>query len=158
MIEVFPAATESISTLMPQLRDGLQACETLKRRLFKSQFSSATLSGELLVTLIYHRPLDDAWEIAARELSNELNIQIIGRSRKQKMEVLNRDWCLKHLSWMDATSVISKLKAVFRNPIPVLTVKCLAGHANRQPVLAMPSGRTLLWQRKLHGCACSAII
>ena len=116
MIEVFPAATESISTLMPQLRDRLQACETLKRRLFQINFL-ATLSGELLVTLIYHRPLDDAWEIAARELSNELNIQIIGRSRKQKI-VLNRDWVLetfeldgRHLSYQQIEGSFSQPNA-----------------------------------------------
>ena len=31
----------------------------------------ATLSGELMITLIYHRKLDDAWQTAARELAAE---------------------------------------------------------------------------------------
>ena len=114
IIETFPAATESISTLMPQLRDRLQACETLKRRLFQVNFL-ATLSGELLVTLIYHRPLDDAWEMAARELSNELNIQIIGRSRKQKI-VLNRDWVLEEFELNGRQLSYQQIEGSFSQP------------------------------------------
>ena len=50
---------------MPLLRERLQASEILKRRLFQVNFL-ATLSGEMLVTLIYHRPLGVDWEVAAR--------------------------------------------------------------------------------------------
>ena len=66
------------------------ASETLGQRLFGAEFL-ATLSGECLVSLIYHRPLDEAWEAAARALAANLGIQLIGRSRKQKI-VLGRDW------------------------------------------------------------------
>jgi 16S rRNA G966 N2-methylase RsmD len=59
----------------------------------------------------------NAWEIAARELSNELNIQIIGRSRKQKI-VLNRDWVLetfeldgRHLSYQQIEGSFSQPNA-----------------------------------------------
>ncbi|MBS1144988.1 MAG: tRNA (uracil-5-)-methyltransferase [Proteobacteria bacterium] len=88
-LDTFPPAAESICTLMPCLRDRLAASETLRRRLFQIDFL-ATLSGDMLVTLIYHRTLDDAWETAARQLSTDLGIQIIGRSRGQK-RVLDRD-------------------------------------------------------------------
>jgi tRNA (uracil-5-)-methyltransferase len=54
----------------------------------------ATLSGELMVTLIYHRPLGPDWEAAARALAADLQVQMIGRSRGQKV-VLDRDWLLE---------------------------------------------------------------
>jgi len=92
-IERFPAAAEPICAAMPRLRERLQANEMLKRSLFQAEFL-ATLSGELMVSLIYHRPLDERWEAAARELASELNVHLIGRSRKQKI-VLDRDWVLE---------------------------------------------------------------
>ena len=90
ILETFPVACAAICALMPRLREKLQACEALKRRLFQVNFL-ATLSGEMLVTLIYHRPLDADWEAAAAQLVSELQIGLIGRSRKQKI-VLGRDW------------------------------------------------------------------
>jgi tRNA (uracil-5-)-methyltransferase len=90
LLETFPAAAEPIAALMPRLRDALQASEPLRRKLFQVDFL-ATLSGECLVSLVYHRPLDEAWEAAAGTLAADMNIQLIGRSRKQKI-VLGREW------------------------------------------------------------------
>ncbi|NMG32866.1 tRNA (uridine(54)-C5)-methyltransferase TrmA [Azoarcus sp. TTM-91] len=89
----FPPAAAPIARAMPLLRDAVQGVEALKRKLFQVEFL-ATLSGELLVSLVYHRPLDEAWEAAARALAAELGVLIIGRSRKQKI-VLERDWLLE---------------------------------------------------------------
>jgi len=90
LLDTFAAVAEPIAKLMPRLRDALQASEPLRRRIFQVEFL-ATLSGECLVSLVYHRPLDEAWEAAARTLAAALDIQLIGRSRKQKI-VLERDW------------------------------------------------------------------
>jgi tRNA (uracil-5-)-methyltransferase len=89
----FPAASAPICALMPRLRERLMASEVLGKRLFGADFL-ATLSGEMLVTLIYHRQLDDEWEAAARQLAGDLEIGIIGRSKGQKI-VLERDWVLE---------------------------------------------------------------
>lgn len=86
----FPIAAPAIQQLMPRLREALRSNDTLRRKLFQVEFLS-TLAGDLLVTLIYHRPLDEDWETAARQLSADLEVPIIGRSRKQKC-VLERDW------------------------------------------------------------------
>lgn len=93
MVTHFPLAAEAICALMPRLLVRLQASQTLRGGLFQADFL-ATLSGELMVTLIYHRRLGDGWELAARDLAAELNIQIIGRSRGQKV-VLDRGWLLE---------------------------------------------------------------
>ncbi|MCL2344323.1 MAG: tRNA (uridine(54)-C5)-methyltransferase TrmA [Desulfobulbus sp.] len=89
----FPAADAAICALMPRLRAAILAVEALRRRLYGVEFL-ATLSGEMLVTLIYHRPLDAAWEAAARPLAGRLGIGLIGRSKRQKI-VLERDWVLE---------------------------------------------------------------
>lgn len=92
-IEHFPQACASISAMMPRLRERLQGSQVLRHRLFQIEFL-ATLSGEMLITLVYHRPLGETWEPAARELAAELGVKLIGRSRKQKI-VLEQDWVLE---------------------------------------------------------------
>ena len=89
----FPAACERICSAMPRLKSLLLRDELLRKRLYAVDFL-ATLSGELLVTLIYHRKLDEAWQAAAQALAEALPARIIGRSRGQKL-VLDRDWVLE---------------------------------------------------------------
>ena len=54
----FPAASSQINTLMPTLLAELSRQECLKQRLYQCEFLS-TLSGEILVSLIYHKKLDE---------------------------------------------------------------------------------------------------
>lgn len=114
VIERFIAADQAICDAMPRLRDRLQNSETLKRRLFQVNFL-ATLSGELLITLIYHRPLDEAWEAAARELAGDLHIQLIGRSRKQKI-VMDRDWVLEEFEVNQRQLRYQQIEGSFSQP------------------------------------------
>lgn len=94
-VDQFAIASKAIYDLMPLLLEKLNSQETLSKRLFQVEFLS-TLSGDMLVSLIYHRRLDEEWELLARELANNLKIQIIGRSKKQKL-VLDRDYVLEEL-------------------------------------------------------------
>lgn len=95
-VDNFDIGSAAICQLMPTLRQGLLGNELLATRLFQVDFLS-TLNGDMLVTLIYHRRLDDDWRAAASKLAAELNIQIIGRSKKQKI-VLDRDYVEESLN------------------------------------------------------------
>ena len=95
VIDAFPVVVERIAEAMPGLRDRLQADELLRRQLFQVEFL-ATLSGELMITLIYHRPLDHSWQAAASALAAALGAQIVGRSRRQKI-VVERDWRVQQI-------------------------------------------------------------
>ena len=64
VIDEFPIAGPRITETMAPLRARLQRSTELRRKLFQVEFLS-TLSGELLVTLIYHRPLDESWRAQA---------------------------------------------------------------------------------------------
>ncbi|MCL2591100.1 MAG: tRNA (uridine(54)-C5)-methyltransferase TrmA [Betaproteobacteria bacterium] len=90
LVEDFPPAADVIRALMPRLRARLQADETLRRRIFQAEFLT-TLKGEALVSLVYHRQLDAKWEAAAHALATDLGVQLVGRSRGQKI-VIGRDW------------------------------------------------------------------
>ncbi|MFT4769952.1 MAG: tRNA (uracil-5-)-methyltransferase [Glaciecola sp.] len=90
IISEFAPALEPIRQLMPQLRDYLKVRPTLRRKLFQAEFMSTT-TGERLITLIYHRALDEEWEEAARVLAEEFGVSLVGRSRKQK-RVIGQDF------------------------------------------------------------------
>ena len=89
-LEQFAAASPRINTLMPPLRELIQADDILRHRLFQIEFLT-TLSGDALLTLIYHKPLNDEWREAASRLREQIGVDIIGRSRGQKIP-LDRDW------------------------------------------------------------------
>ncbi len=94
-IREFPIACEHIQALMWPLREALRADPLLRRKLFQVEFLS-TLSGDTLVTLVYHRKLEADWEARAAEFGRELGVAIVGRSRKQKL-VLERDYVTERL-------------------------------------------------------------
>lgn len=52
--------------------------------------------GEVAVSMLYHRPLDEEWKTKALELEKRLGIYIIGRSRKQKL-ILSQDYVTEKL-------------------------------------------------------------
>jgi tRNA (uracil-5-)-methyltransferase len=90
VIDEFPIAAQPICAAMTHLRELLQGNHILSNRLYQVNFLT-TLSGELMITLIYHKVLDPSWESAARELAATLKAKLIGRSHRQKI-VLDTDW------------------------------------------------------------------
>tara|TARA_R110000823_G_scaffold130015_28_gene258218 strand:- start:4416 stop:5537 length:1122 start_codon:yes stop_codon:yes gene_type:complete len=94
-VETMPIADAQIQAIMPLLLAQLRRSPTLRRKLFQTEFL-ATSTGDILVTLVYHRPLDANWELEAASLRKALHtdfpqLSLIGRSRKQKI-VLGRDY------------------------------------------------------------------
>jgi tRNA (uracil-5-)-methyltransferase len=101
VVKHFPIVDARIQQIMPLLLELLNATPLLRRKLFQVEFL-ATLSGALLVTLVYHRHLDAAWGEAAQQLLTTLErsffvVSIVGRSRKQKV-VLGKDYVDEVLS------------------------------------------------------------
>lgn len=89
-VDQFPVACTQINTLMPQLLAALRADSRLHQKLFQVEFLAAT-TGDCVVTLAYHRPVDDTWLAAATPLAQQLGISLIGRSRGKK-QVVGKDW------------------------------------------------------------------
>lgn len=88
--------SEDIKNLMPKLLTELEKSMILSFRLFAIEFLVSSTS-DMLVTLIYHKKLEDEWINFAKEIEQKLNIKIIGRSRKQKI-VLSRDFINESLN------------------------------------------------------------
>ena len=113
-VEEFPIASELINKLMPRLKAAWSNNEALSERLFQVEFLT-TLSGEALITLCYHRPLDDAWQVAAEQLSADLNVSIIGRSRG-KRTVIGRDYVVEKLDVADRVFSYRQPEGAFTQP------------------------------------------
>jgi tRNA (uracil-5-)-methyltransferase len=94
-IDGFAIGSRPMVELMPRLLDAIENDDTLRRKLYAAEFLT-TLSGEVLVTLIYHRRLDEVWKQRGRDLARTLDVHLIGRSRGQK-EVLGRDYVMETL-------------------------------------------------------------
>lgn len=114
LVDDFPAAAEPLAVAMPVLRERLNASDVLKRKIFQVEFL-ATLSGERMITLVYHRPLDAEWEAAARALAAAVGAQLVGRSRGQKI-VLERDWLLEAFELDGRTLRYQQVEGGFTQP------------------------------------------
>lgn len=95
-ITEFPIASEAIVQLMPTLLAEINQNDELKRRLFQVEYLN-TLSGEMLVTLIYHRKIGDEWVSAAKSLKEKLGIHLIGRAKKIRI-LLDQDHVIETLN------------------------------------------------------------
>ena len=78
-----------IQKIMPELLKLLMEDLILSYKLFAVEFLGST-TNDMLVTLIYHKKLDDEWNLLAKQIEEKLNIKILGRSRKQKI-ILSSD-------------------------------------------------------------------
>jgi tRNA (uracil-5-)-methyltransferase len=62
----------------------------LSFKLFQVEFLT-TLAGDALITLAYHRPLDEAWQAEAEQLAANLGVSLVGRSKGKRI-VIGRDY------------------------------------------------------------------
>lgn len=122
-IDAFPIAHPAIADLMTKLMAAIKPSNTLKQRLFQIEFLS-TLNNEVLVTLIYHKRLDDDWEQQAKALEDSFDIHIIGRSRKQRI-VLSQDYVTETLTVNQQTYHSQQVENSFTQPNAYINQKML---------------------------------
>ena len=127
-IDEFPIADKSINDLMPVLLKELKATEILSKRLFEVHFL-ATLKGEMLVSLVYRCTLNAEWEVAAKALSDKLNIKIYGRSRGQRV-ILTDDYVVEELKVFDRTYQYKQIESSFTQPNAQVCQKMLEWACN----------------------------
>ena len=99
-VDDFPVASTLINQFMKALLIAIKNKPLLRERLFQVDFLS-TLSGEALISLLYHKPFTDEWQAQAIDLKAELSsiapLDIIGRAKKQKI-ILNKDYVIEKLN------------------------------------------------------------
>ncbi|WP_416426999.1 tRNA (uridine(54)-C5)-methyltransferase TrmA [Pseudomonas sp. App30] len=123
LIEEFPIASLRINELMPKLKAAWQANDALSNKLFQVEFLT-TLAGDAMVTLCYHRPLDEHWQVAAEQLAADLGISLIGRS-KGKRVVIGRDFAVEKLDVAGRVFSYQQPEGAFTQPNGTVNQKML---------------------------------
>ena len=70
-VESFPVGTKLLNALMAKLIGEIKQKPILRTKLYQTNFHT-TLSGEAVITLIYHKKLDAEWSEAAQLLRTQL--------------------------------------------------------------------------------------
>lgn len=126
-VDAFLTASALINRAMPLLIDLLKGNEVLRRKLFQVDYLS-TKQGELLISLLYHKQLDDEWRHQAKALEAKLNEQLpthlIGRARKQKI-CLSRDYVNETLQVNGRDYFYRHVENSFTQPNAVVCEKML---------------------------------
>ena len=126
-VDQFGPASALINQLMPELIEHIKKSTVLRYKLFQVDFLS-TLSGEILVSLLYHKPLDDEWQHQAAQLklhlSQHYKLNLIGRARKQKV-CLDREYVIEKLSVNQRVLTYQQVENSFTQPNAKVAEKML---------------------------------
>jgi tRNA (uracil-5-)-methyltransferase len=115
LVDECPQVNLHIMDLMPKLLVAIKN-KAIDFKLFGADFLSSS-NGEIVVSLLYHRRLDEEWQIAATSIADELGIYIIGRSRKQKL-VIGQDYVTEVLSVNSQKYNFHHIENSFTQPNP----------------------------------------
>lgn len=92
-IDEFVPGSELMNKLMPNLLAVIKDNPVLRRKLFQVDFLTTT-SNQAVISMLYHRQLEDNWQEQATALADQLKqatgasiVNIIGRAKKQKVSV-----------------------------------------------------------------------
>ncbi len=127
-IDNFPVGSKQINQLMPILIHELNQCDILKHKLFQVEFLT-TLNRDALITLIYHKFLDTEWEKHAQELKDKLQVNLLGRSKKQKI-VIGHDFVIEKLHVNNKPYIYQQIESSFTQPNATVCEKMLAWACN----------------------------
>ena len=124
LIEECPKLIDCIVHVQYKLLELINQEELLKEKLFAIEFLGSK-NGEVLVTLIYHKQLNQAWSQRAKELEDQLRIHIIGRARKQKI-VLSQEYITEVLEINKKKFTYKYYEGGFTQPNPFVNEKMIA--------------------------------
>tara|TARA_B110000503_G_scaffold98012_1_gene146948 strand:- start:25 stop:1107 length:1083 start_codon:yes stop_codon:yes gene_type:complete len=114
IISDFPIGSNKINELMGPLLEKINTNDVLKKKLFSAEFLT-TLNGDSVITLIYHKILNEDWREAAIDLQQKLTTNIIGRSRKKKM-VIGLNYVMEKLLVDDKEYQYKQVETGFTQP------------------------------------------
>lgn len=125
--EQFLPASVLINQMMTALMEELRPNHTLRHKLFQVDFLS-TMSGEILVSLLYHRQLDNNWITEAKllkeKLSAKFKVNLVGRARKQKFD-LDNDFVIEELMVAGKKLIYKQVENSFTQPNAGVATKML---------------------------------
>lgn len=135
-VDHLPAANKLINSAMLEVIQNILGNQELRTKLFQIDYLSST-TNELVISMIYHKKLSDAWHAEATELQSRLShlgeINIIGRAKKQKV-VIGNDFVTERLSINGQEYVFKQIENSFTQPnasINVNMIEWVAANASQ---------------------------
>ncbi|GAB56262.1 tRNA (uracil-5-)-methyltransferase [Glaciecola punicea ACAM 611] len=126
-VDTLEAACSLISSAMQAAIGFITQQSVLRTKLFQIDYL-ATTTNELVISLLYHKKLDEQWQAAAKHLLEELghlgNINIIGRARKQKV-VVGNDFVTEKLLIKNTSFSFKQIENSFTQPNAVINTKMI---------------------------------
>ena len=121
-VDKFPVAIETINSLMSLLMEKIRSNVVLRKKLFQVDYLSG-LSGETVISMLYHKPLGESWEAEAKllrdEISKQFPVSLVGRSRKQKI-LVDKDHIIETLAVKGKEYRYVHIENSFTQPNPYL--------------------------------------
>ncbi len=127
-VDSFPAASSLINELMPAMLDGVREIRALRHKLFQIDYLT-TMSNQAVVSLLYHRKLDEEWQEHAKALRDSLrtrgfNVHLIGRATKTKVE-LDQDYIDERLPVAGKEMIYRQVENSFTQPNAAINIQML---------------------------------
>jgi len=127
-VDTFPAASELINQLMTLMIEGVRNNPVLRHKLFQIDYLT-TQSNQAIVSLLYHKALNDEWREQAEALRDALraqniNVHIIGRATKTKI-MLDQDYVDERLPVAGKEMIYRQVENSFTQPNAAMNVQML---------------------------------
>ena len=126
-VHYFPPASQLINDVMTDILLLLKGNDIARRKLFQIDYL-ATLSGEIIASLLYHKTLDENWTEEMRKIRSTLRkkyrIDIIGRAKKQKI-VLDKDYVTEKLIINQHIFTFKQIENSFTQPNAHVNIKMI---------------------------------
>lgn len=127
-IDTFPTASHLINDMMQAILPLIKETHLLRHRLFQIDYLS-TRSNKIIVSMLYHKKLDDSWTAAATALRAQLqtlgfDIQLIGRASKTKI-MLDNDYVDEVLPVAGKEMIYRQVENSFTQPNAAVNIHML---------------------------------
>lgn len=127
-VDQFPVASQLINQMMVALLAEIKDKPTLRHKLFQIDYLS-TLSNKIIVSLLYHKKIDETWQQEATALRQTLiaqgfNVQLIGRAYKTKI-MLDNDFVDEVLPVAGQQMIYRQVENSFTQPNAQVNIKML---------------------------------
>lgn len=127
-IDTFPTASLLINNMMQAILPLIKETHLLRHKLFQIDYLS-TRSNKIIVSMLYHKKLDDSWTAAAATLRAQLqtlgfDIQLIGRASKTKI-MLDNDYVDEVLPVAGREMIYRQVENSFTQPNAAVNIHML---------------------------------
>lgn len=118
-----PKVSRKIYEIMPLFLEQIAKNELLCYKLFGVEFLSS--NEDLVISMLYHKKINDQWLEVAKNLATKLNINIIGRSKGVKL-VTNKDYINETLHVNDKKYLYNIYEGAFCQPNTCVNEKMIS--------------------------------